>query len=1107
MVLIPVLLVGALSGSEASPQVAADSATAPSARQVSPDDFPLERDAAPRTTPCDPCDGNCDALHNDLDVEMFVNALIHGTAGCDPCFADMDDSGVIDGLDVRLFISCMLQSPPSVTVVKNGTIFPNPLYPYLMESYNEGDLPALRAFASTAGIFDGIDMNADWKDREWNMIRAIQAWLVRNARTSAVGNNSRHDVSARAITYLTDLASGGRIVAWGQEDRYGNVAGAMARGSDSGFLAIAAGLHHSLALRRSGVIDAWGRNQFGQADEPSPNEDFIAIAAGENHNLALTKDGRIVAWGNNASGQCNVPEQNADFVAISAGIEFSLGLRNDGSTAVWGSLPTDVALNPAWQGHFVKAVAGGYHCVGLLDDGRVVAWGANGNNQCVVPTQWGSTQLQGRILDIGADKRRSYATVDFGIGVIYWGLSINTSYLTGGRFRSLWAGPAQKYLLASRDTVPDIQGAIDKPVPAPAASLQTALAYDSDREVIIKFGGRTAASGGSNLNETFEWNGHEWDGQTPALKPSTRSEHCMAYDPLRQRTILWGQGSSSGGGNGNAWEWNGTTWAGPYAASGASRPAAFLGCRALWDPDRGSSPQGRVTMFFGRSASTVFETAYDYDPVTHTFTERIIGGSPGARYAFGLAYDSDRDRIILFGGADAAHLATNDTREASAGGTGTTTFTLVTPETTTPAPRYEHAMVYDAARNRVVMFGGRDGTTYFDETWEWDGEDWTLRSPTISPGQRAGHDMIYDAKRQAVVLFGGHRNDGPNPGTMNDTWEWDGSDWKQLNLTIIPSGVIPDVSDTDFAYVGYAAGADFGLGLIDYVWSCGLMRQMFAGLCVAHGIPARRMSGRDLNCRGDMLVEAYSTRWNKWVLFFQYTGNWVENADGVPLSHAELRAHHDAADYRLDVGYDLAIGRRGWRAFPVNDSGLVFKPMSYCTSPIAPFGETRWWADTLKVNPVSPADDHDHFDRNITTSSSKDNRPNPQNSTILLDDHTDIDEICETNLSSRPLSYVGDPNITYPINNVRAEAELVGSAPLKVRITLTHNMVAGTGGFDHYEMSLDDGETWSTMSLEFAGPGAYNWYPTETGTLSIRGVNAAGVHSPDVVIRFDDGSP
>jgi hypothetical protein len=53
------------------------------------------------------------------------------------------------------------------------------------------------------------------------------------------------------------------------------------------FTAIAGGGKHSLGLRSNGSIVAWGLNSVGQCDVPTSNEGFVAVAAGEFHSLAL----------------------------------------------------------------------------------------------------------------------------------------------------------------------------------------------------------------------------------------------------------------------------------------------------------------------------------------------------------------------------------------------------------------------------------------------------------------------------------------------------------------------------------------------------------------------------------------------------------------------------------------------------------------------------------------------------------------------------------------------------------------------------------------------------------------------------------------------------
>jgi hypothetical protein len=43
-------------------------------------------------------------------------------------------------------------------------------------------------------------------------------------------------------------------------------------------------------------------------------------------------------------------------------------------------------------------------------------------------------------------------------------------------------------------------------------------------------------------------------------------------------------------------------------------------------------------------------------------------------------------------------------------------------------------LAYDAARNRVVLFGGTDELGLLRDTWTWDGTDWTSEVlPTRPP--------------------------------------------------------------------------------------------------------------------------------------------------------------------------------------------------------------------------------------------------------------------------------------------------------------------------------------------------------------------------------------
>ncbi len=95
-------------------------------------------------------------------------------------------------------------------------------------------------------------------------------------------------------------------------------------------------------------------------------------------------------------------------------------------------------------------------------------------------------------------------------------------------------------------------------------------------------------------------------------------------------------------------------------------------------------------------------------------------------------------------------------------------------------------MVFDTANSRAVMFGGMSDSSsgnyaYYNETWLWDGTNWTKATPANSPSARTGHHMAYDAQRGETVLYG-----GVDRSVLADTWVWNGSNWIQKNPATNP---------------------------------------------------------------------------------------------------------------------------------------------------------------------------------------------------------------------------------------------------------------------------------------------------------------------------------
>jgi hypothetical protein len=76
---------------------------------------------------------------------------------------------------------------------------------------------------------------------------------------------------------------------------------------------------------------------------------------------------------------------------------------------------------------------------------------------------------------------------------------------------------------------------------------------------------------------------------------------------------------------------------------------------------------------------------------------------------------------------------------------------------------------------KVVLFGGQYNSSPLNDTWIWDGTDWSQELDlTLSPPPRLAAGVA--VLQGQLVLFGGTNNDGND---LEDTWIWDGTQWFQ----------------------------------------------------------------------------------------------------------------------------------------------------------------------------------------------------------------------------------------------------------------------------------------------------------------------------------------
>ncbi len=94
-----------------------------------------------------------------------------------------------------------------------------------------------------------------------------------------------------------------------------------------------------------------------------------------------------------------------------------------------------------------------------------------------------------------------------------------------------------------------------------------------------------------------------------------------------------------------------------------------------------------------------------------------------------------------------------------------------------PPLREMASMAYDSDRQVTVLFGGHDlnlqGSQILGDTWEFDGTNWAQRFPSNSPAARDEAQMVYDSNRHRSVLFGGQIISNGLFKLSLETWEWD----------------------------------------------------------------------------------------------------------------------------------------------------------------------------------------------------------------------------------------------------------------------------------------------------------------------------------------------
>lgn len=319
-----------------------------------------------------------------------------------------------------------------------------------------------------------------------------------------------------------------------------------------------------------------------------------------------------------------------------------------------------------------------------------------------------------------------------------------------------------------------------------------AAAYDSERARVLVHGG--LLNNATPARVLLEWdpNSNVWSTAWSLPSPGPRELFGFAYDEAGQRVILYGGGLVTRAGvtqriGSAVFALDGGQWSLPEVIGD---PSSRYLVPLVHDPVRNSlwAYGGAVAPGSSNASARLWQLQLPDLSWVDTTDQ-----TPGQRFDHVAVYDRSRDRIVVHGGVNELGTRLGDTRIYNP---ATNTWSSLASGEPSPGLRSGAGAAFDRSRGVVVVFGGHTGEsgTFDNSTWEWDGLTWIDRTPTAgNPPARLRPNMVFDTARNRIVMYGGIMNIGFNGSdpvynaqSYRDLWEWDGIQWSRIALQSQP---------------------------------------------------------------------------------------------------------------------------------------------------------------------------------------------------------------------------------------------------------------------------------------------------------------------------------
>lgn len=287
------------------------------------------------------------------------------------------------------------------------------------------------------------------------------------------------------------------------------------------------------------------------------------------------------------------------------------------------------------------------------------------------------------------------------------------------------------------------------PNAGPSAAIVFGMAHHAANGETVLFGGRQHGVF-VWLDETWVYNGSNWTLRDVAGPPGLLAP-AMTYDGARERTTLFGGFTQSDGAHDGTWTWDGSAWTLHDLPGPAARGYAAM----CFDAAR-----GEVVLFGGLELPNDMGDTWVWDGAA--WTQRTPMNAPTPRHGMAMAFDAARQVVVMHGGNRFSEPAGFIDETWLWNGSE---WSLL--EIPGPGARGYHGMAYDADRQVIVLRGGVDGVNAgLGDAWEFDGSEWRQIDAPGAPATNAEVGLVYDLARHRHVM---RARDVSN---AVGTWEW-----------------------------------------------------------------------------------------------------------------------------------------------------------------------------------------------------------------------------------------------------------------------------------------------------------------------------------------------